>query len=749
MTVTNGTFSFTTSPPRDPRKRHDQADPRTSHHITGAGGFIGVDGEGMRVFVCDSAGIIERKHVYVLLGIGQEQVQASNIADGLDFLTIIEFLYSHYRPSCAFVGFFLGYDFTQWFASLPESRARMLLTAEGRKSRTRRDLRNPALRLPPHPVNYGPWQFDMLGTKRLKIRRRDCECILSVCEHVKGPWMYICDVGAYFQTSFLNVINPAKWPEPIVSPGEYAAIEEGKARRDSAMLDEDMRFYNRLENEVLGRVMAQYDTGLRNIGVALSPSKWFGPGQAAQTWLKGRAPQREDIANAVPAWFLDICKSAYFGGWFEIFMHGLVPGNSHEYDINSAYPAIITDLPCLLHGTYERGHGRIPPNTSGRRRIGLVRAHVWTQSYRDRPGPVPVGAMLHRDRNGRISRPIMTEGWFHEEELDAAREAGCVVRIRSDRYIEWAAYYPCNCPPPLREMADLYIERLRVGKDTPFGKGSKTVYNSGYGKFAQSIGEPMFGNAVYAAAITSGCRTRILGAIATHPGGVDNVAMVATDAVFFLDPHPGLRVSDRLGDWSYAERSNLTLFKPGVYWDDTARAKVAAGAVATFKARGINAADFSRELARIDDEFRSWSSDPPPIQDDSTGEKVSGWPEVEFAPSFAMVSALQALMRNDWSQAGLVESPGQKVTQSSNPHQKRTGIRYDPVRGVYRSEAPWFGQGSGWHRRNGENVLQVRSSPYAKRFGMEDPWSEESLSQWGIDYDGYVGDAYRFLVGKD
>lgn len=745
----SGTFSSTIRPPRDSRKRHDAADTRTSHHRTGINAFISIDGEGMRVFVCDTSGVIEARHSYVLLGIGQDQIQADNIADGLDFLTILEFLYSHYKPGCAYPGFFLGYDFTQWFKSLPQSRAHMLLTEAGRKTRQRRNLKNPGLKLPPHPVNYGHWQFDMLGTKRLKFRKRECKCTLSNCIHVKGPWMYVCDVGGYFQTSFLNVINPAKWPEPIVSDEEYAIIVEGKGSRDSAKLDEDMRRYNRLENEVLGRVMERYDSGLRGFGVSLPPSKWFGPGQAAQAWLKGRAPDRDAIDEAVPAWFLDICKASYIAGWFELFMHGLVEGPSHEYDINSAYPAVIANLPCLLHGSYQRGYGRIPPNTSGRKRLGLVRAHVWTQSYRERTTPISIGAMLHRDRHGRITRPMMTEGWFWEDELDAARKAGCVARIRSDRYIEWAAYYPCDCEPPLREMAHLYLSRLKVGKDSPMGRGAKTVYNSGYGKFAQSIGQPMFGNSVYASAITSGCRTRILDAIASHPGGLTNVAMVATDAVFFLDPHPNLPLSDNLGDWSHEERSNLCLFKPGVYWDDSAREKVRRGAVATFKARGINAADFSRELERIDDEFRSWGGIPPAIDSPATGEKVAGWPEVTFSPSFAMVTALQALMRDDWSLAGHVEQPGKEVTQSANPYRKRTGIYYDPERSLYRSQARWFGEGSGWHYKDGSHSLTVRSSPYTKRFGAEDPWSEESLSQWGIDYDGYVGDAYRFLVGKD
>src|SRR6185312_6510244 len=52
---------------------------------------------------------------------------------------------------------------------------------------------------------------------------------------------------------------------------------------------------------------------------------------------------------------LDAARSSYYGGWFEIFAHGHIPEVTWEYDINSAYPAIISRLPCLSHGRWEYG----------------------------------------------------------------------------------------------------------------------------------------------------------------------------------------------------------------------------------------------------------------------------------------------------------------------------------------------------------------------------------------------------------
>jgi hypothetical protein len=718
--------------------------------------FCALDGEGINV---------NGEHKYVLLGVGQDQIEDEN---GLSFTRILEFLYDKYVPGKAFVGFFLGYDFNQWWKKMPEDRAAMLLTIQGKEMRKRKNLKprdgSIPVHLPPHPVEYAGWQFDVLGTKRFKIRPKRCHCKIASCNcKKKAPWMYICDAGPFYQTSLLNVINPAKWIDErctectsmekacpihrVVSDEEFAIILKGKLMRSHAKLDDDMRYYNRLENEILERVMQKLDAGFLDIGIHLSASKWFGPGQAAQEWLrvKTSAPTKKEITESeIPSRFKEAARKSYFGGWFEVMMHGVIKGITHEYDINSAYPSIIAKLPCLLHGKYDHGKGK-PPQLKDNE-ICLVNARVWNRSPWGQYKPTQhayIGSMLHRDSKGRICRPMVTEGWFWTHELNAAIKAKCVSRISDDRYFEWVKYTPCECKPPIQDMASLYEKRIEVGKDTPQGKGAKTVYNSGYGKFAQTIGDPIFGNAIYASLITTGCRTMILNAISTHPKGMANVAMVATDAVYFLNEHPHLPLSDKLGEWDYSKKSNLTLFKPGVYWDDKTRGQIERKETPTFKARGVNAKDLGEKLQIIDDWFKCWNGNPPPIRWGAGYDKeiidmpAMGWPEVELSISFSMTTCLQAIIQHDWSIAGHVRDDRTSM-QKANPADKRDDVWYDKEIEVYRSQPRSLAPGSTYR--------DFKSCEYEKRFGMEDPFSEEYRSQFGYDPDGYSMDGIREIL---
>jgi hypothetical protein len=292
-------------------------------------------------------------------------------------------------------------------------------------------------------------------------------------------------------------------------------------------------------------------------------------------------------------------------------------------------------------------------------------------------------------------------------------------------------------------IAELYEERLRVGKKTPLGKGLKLGYNSAYGKTAQSIGMPVYGNAIYASLITAGCRAMILDAIATHPGGQTNVAMVATDGVYFLDPHPGLPLSSRLGEWDLTVHEKITLFKPGVYWDEAARIALREGKAPKFKARGINSKDLAKRIDEIDEIFASW----PKLNKDGTARnmcdrpqwkpKGSGWPMVKVKTSFSMVSMLQAIQPGwDWERAGEVRK-GVEATQSAGiPHaEKRYGLWYDSKKDVYRSVPVWM-IGQGFGSIDDPNP----STPYEKKFGREDPWSDLSMEYHGITPDGTVSD---------
>ena len=728
-----------------PGRHYKNSKGRTTHHAPGRDkpfSFVSVDGEGM---------MIDGEHRYVLFGIGEDQIENIN---GLQWSEIFSFMYERFRPGTTYGGFFLGYDFTQTLKTMPEDKAWILLTTEGQALRKRFDAgkgvkgRKPLAHLAPHPVECEGWQFDMLAMKRLRIRPKMCDCELPTCKcKPKAPWMYINDVGSFFQSSFLTVINPKDWAEgtAVVTPEEYELIKAGKEKRASAVLDDDMRMYNRLENVVLSRVMTVLDKGFLEIGIQLPPSKWFGPGQAAQSWLKNESvPDGEEINKVASIEIIEAARMSYFGGWFEQFIHGIIPGDSHEYDINSAYPSVIANLPCLLHGEYSRGKG-IPSVDDGD--LCLVYAKVWSPNLGGgNEKKQYIGTMLHRDEAGGISRPMATEGWYWWDELKAAEKCKLVKTLNNrghQQVMRWVKYKPCDCPPPMAGIRGLYEKRLEVGKNSPLGKAAKLVYNSSYGKFAQSVGEPVFGNPIYASRITAGCRTLILEAIASHPRGKADVSMVATDAIYFLTPHPTLTVSDELGEWDYKLKQNLTLFKPGVYWDDKAREEIASGKSPHFKARGFVAKDFVANISRVDSEYRQWATKPPEKSDHFPHARKSytGWPAVSFTPAFAMTTALQALRRKDWDSAGMV-SDASTLTQDSNPYLKRTGFDIDVVDGrtVYRTRP----HSNIWY--DGGIPQWIPSQPYVKRFGMDDPWSDEYKEQLGITEDGNVADVLAWIL---
>jgi hypothetical protein len=685
----------------DGDRRRAQTARRSHARSVGVPEFIGVDGEG----ITNSHG----DHVYVLLSVGTVHLQ--NV-EGLTFTEICRFLYSCYldNPSAVFGGYFLSYDWCQWLKTLPADRAWMLLSDKGKALRARKKSGG---NRKPFPVRYAGWEFDMLGFKRFKLRP----------EGSSQGWMYINDCGTYFQTSFLAATDPDRWTIPILSMVEYAILAAGKERRATAVLDSEMLEYNGLENIAFSRLMGPLARGFADCGINLRRDQWYGPGQAAQKWLNNiNASEGETIREIVPERVLDLARESYYGGWFEIFAHGHIPGTSYEYDINSAYPHVIAGLPCLLHGTWHR------TNRLDNTRYQLVSCKT--------DGSDPhIGAMLHRMPDGCIRRPLRTEGVYWAHEIEAAQKAGLIDTIEIE---ECWSYEPCDCLPPLRGVVGLYDQRLSVGKDTPQGKALKLLINSLYGKFAQSVGDPRYANALYASLITSGCRTMLLNAIALHPRKSDAVVMIATDGIYFTEPHPTLPLSKKLGDWDVSQKENLTLFKPGVYWDDNTRQRIRNNLPPSFKARGINARAFAGKLTSIDDWFAKWG-DTYPRERDPMGENRSGWfPRVTFDTDFAMVTATQAIAWGRWEDCGRVGHAdthpsgcggchGAHLVQDSDPIGKRHSGWYDAQRDIYWSE-PY---------PDGGHVK--RSTVYSKRFG--------DVPEWGDTPDGSVVEGFAWLLG--
>jgi len=267
-----------------------------------------------------------------------------------------------------------------------------------------------------------------------------------------------------------------------------------------------------------------------------------------------------------------------------------------------------------------------------------------------------VGAMMHRRADGSILRPQRTKGWHWWHEIDAAKRAGVISTVTVH---EWIDYRPCACEPPMASIAELYQGRLRAGKNSAAGKSKKLVYNSSYGKLAQSIGNPRYANPIWASLITAGCRTMILDAIATHPTKTESLLMVATDGIVFKEPHPSLDVDkERLGAWEAGEYENLSLFLPGLYWTDKQREEVAAGEAPSLKSRGVPGKDLAKVITRVDTLWEQYGPDQPP-------------PQISLPIAWGMTSGKLAITRNAWWTCGHIDRDLPRVLDAGSLEQKR------------------------------------------------------------------------------
>ena len=679
--------------------------------------FVGVDGEGIN--------LPNGEHRYVMLSVGDETLFKNG--DPLGHKDCLEFVYQHFLNNpdkqAAYIGFYLGYDFTCWFKDLPEHEATMLFTPKGIAARKRES--SPM----PFPVyTRSGWEIDLLGMKRLRFRphrhvsrKRKCGCgYVGECATKNDQaWCYICDVGSFFQTSFVQVLDPKGWHgETPCTQAEFDLIVTGKGKRsDKVTLDdlswfEEMRDYNTLENHLLAEVMRIYTGGFDALGVRLTKSNLYGPGQAAQQWLNiqarnGAVITHDEIATLTPAGIIDKWRRSYYGGRFEIFQHGIVPGATYEYDIQSAYPDAIRSLPCLCSGIWTPVDDPDPLD-----QLALCHATVTGSSDY-------IGCLPYRNKQGAILYPRRVSGWYRVAEIAAAINAGLVESVEIDQAVTLTNR--CNHEPPLAALADLFSERIRVGKSTPHGKALKLVYNSCYGKMAQSLGVPKYANPIYASMITSECRIKLLQAIGTHPNPL-SLVMTATDGIYFNEPHPEMPTVDAnvegLGLWESGIKTNLTLMKPGVYWDDKARQAIAAGKSAKLKSRGINGKALQEHILRIDDDFREYSRNP-----------SHGLPAITISTPFSIVSPRLALARGKWETAGHVQYDLER-SDAAVIKPKRSNPK--PIaQGLLISQTP-----------DNRNAESCESYPYEKRFGFtadgEPIYDDEMFTPDGTMTDTYI-----------
>jgi hypothetical protein len=465
-----------------------------------------------------------------------------------------------------FIGFGLGYDVAMWLKDLPERPAERFYRPD--KAR-HLDEKGQA-----RWVSIGPYLLKQLGQQT------------TVMETTYGPWARatketrqyaaIWDVWKFFQGSFVKALTD--WG--IISQADLDRMDAMKRKRSTFQASDFQR--RKLNKQLIRYCLSECRAGVRlmeklaqtcrELGFDLA-GQYHGAGSLAaamlRTWCikEYMSPVPKDMAEAVAC--------AYAGGRFQNGVHGMFQDRVWQADINSAYPTIIKDLPCLAHVSWE-------PSTE-LDYYGLYEIE-W-----ELPRPCRWGSLPHRDEKGTITYPRKGIGWHWGSEILAGERLypGSHTVRRG-----WRLRRNCD-HVPFAKVPETYKARLALGAKAA-GIVLKLGLNSLYGKTAQSVGMPSFANYIWAGMITAGCRAMILDGIRLT--GPAHVLAIATDAILTDTPPPVPTTpgEKHLGEWEIKEVPGGVLFiEPGIMISYDAEGR------GSYKSRGLGRREFAKhtELA--------------------------------------------------------------------------------------------------------------------------------------------------------
>ena len=453
--------------------------------------FVAYDGEGW-----------SDKYVLFANSMGESLVDL----DGLDSERTLEFLSRKYETPAKRVFFSFGYDVNHILKSLPDETIEKILA--GRIAEWHG-----------YHIQYIPGKiFSVNGIRYF-------------------------DVFSFFARSFINVIELMLGPERVTE-----RMRTGKGARGEKITEENLEqtiAYNAEELQLLVEIMNKLRNAFHEINVNLT--EWYGPGAVAKYWFRTHniTPPQEQNPDVLMA-----LNASYFGGRFEQVSLGTFD-NIYEYDIHSAYPAVIANMPYFTDWSRHSKYVDDPYS------IWHV-SFDFRESIKQNDGlgnflPLPM-----RTRDGRICFPLVGKGWYWNSEirlvLDFYPSAKLVFHEGFSAHTDG---YPFGW---VRELYDYRAQLKASGNLAQYA--IKVGLNSLYGKTAQRVGNNKYFSLAWAGFITSSTRARL--ARAGYENDPKAIIGFATDAIFTTKKF-GLSLSERLGDFGEEHFDSATFFQSGIY----------------------------------------------------------------------------------------------------------------------------------------------------------------------------------------
>jgi hypothetical protein len=519
--------------------------------------IIAIDGEGVNI----RRGLRKGDHDYILLAMtGQEPLYKEG---GLPTKDILDYLWQHLRTDNINVIYGGSYDFNMWMKDLSEDQVRNLYHSSYTSD----------------PVIYAGYGLRWIKGKAFEISR--------TTRNGNRRTVTINDVISFFQRPFIQACD-----EYLGSYDGREVLVREKARRGDFRASEiaGIASYNNLELDLLVRLVTELRSRLDSVG--LRPRRWNSPGAIASALFE-RERVKDHRNEQLPDVVMQAARFAYAGGRFEMLHYGAVKERVYEYDINSAYPRALLEVPSLKRGTWKHNHGLHTSHPISP--FGLYRVR-FTGTNPNIPAPI-----FHRATNGTISYPLNVENWVWSPEVEALKLYCEQVPGTEWEILEAWEYTPATDHKPFGFIAELYkLRQLLKAAGDGAHIGIKLALNSLYGKLAQQVGwkapsgkhplrVPTYHQLEWAGYVTSWCRAHVLRA-ALHD--LDAIIAFETDALFSSRPLP-LDTGTALGQWEKTVFTSLTYVQSGHYYgtelkDDGTEKEV-------IKCRGIDKGFISRE----------------------------------------------------------------------------------------------------------------------------------------------------------
>ena len=243
--------------------------------------------------------------------------------------------------------------------------------------------------------------------------------------------------------------------------------------------------------------------------------------------------------DSIPFKIQEMAYRSYYGGRFEILKRGFI-GKAYLYDINSAYPYAITQIPDLSKGKWIK---RKSIDKDAKLGFFKIRAKIPDCKY--------IPPFPFRSKSDILFPSGEFETYVTLAELQACESKSFYRILEGYQFITNSDIYP------YREFIEnLYQKRMELKQqNNPLQLPIKIILNSIYGKTGQSVNHKIGNlfNPVIFAFITGFCRAQLYNFMRKH--GIErDVVFFATDSICTtkkLDVN-----STKLGDFLFDNEAN-------------------------------------------------------------------------------------------------------------------------------------------------------------------------------------------------